>query len=156
MEHDDALKKSLIDALKSSNYEVYIEEPNNVDLCTDKEGSKYLLIRGDDAKFGVSYGECTVTILGHAFTCDLEWGEWSADEEEDSWLLDDYKFIKVLESADGVISGCQTDPDEQGMVYCRANGISENLPAYMYDSDDLPEDEDEEEEDDDEEEDEDD
>ena len=144
MEYDAALKKSLIDALKNSNYEVYIEEPNNVELCTGKDGSKYLLIRGDDAKFGVYYGNCTVTILGHAFTCELEWGEWSADDEEDSWLVDDGEFIDELESAEGVISGSQTDPDEQGFVYCRANGISEDLPAYMYD--DLPNDEDGEEE----------
>lgn len=144
MEHDDALKKSLIEALKSSNYEVYIEEPNNVDLCTDKKGCDYLLIRGDDAKFGVWYGECTVTILGHDFTCDLAWGEWSAGDDEDSWLLEDDEFIRKLESAEGVISGCQTSIDEQAMVYCRANGISEDFPAYMYD--DLPIDDEEEDE----------
>ena len=26
-----------------------------------------------------------MTILGHDFTCDLAWGEWSAGDDDDSW-----------------------------------------------------------------------
>ncbi len=43
-------------------------------------------------------------------------------EEED--------FIDALESADGVISGVMGEPDEQALVYCRANHIEEDIPVY--------------------------
>ena len=138
MEYDDNLKEDLIKALRSSDYEVEIQEPNNVILREKDDGSCFLVMRGDDAKFGVMCGCCIVSILGHSFTCDFNYGEWSAEDDEDCWLLEEEDFINALESADGVISGEQTDLDSQAMVYCRANNLPNDLPAYWED-DDLPE-----------------
>ena len=140
MEQNAILKKALLQAIKNSDFTVEINEPNNVDLCTKYDGTEFLLMRGDTAKFGVWSGDCTVTILGHSFTCDLDYGEWSAGDSEDSWLLEEEDFVDALESADGVIFGEQTDVDAQRMVYCRANNISEDIEAYWVEEDDIPKD----------------
>ena len=100
----------------------------------------FILLRGDDVKFGVWCGECRVTILGHSFTCDFDFGEWSAGSDEDSWLLEDEEFMDAIESADGVISGQQADVEAQQMVYCRANNIKEEIPAYWWEDDEKPKD----------------
>ena len=140
MERNEELKKALIDALGNNQYEVEIEEPNNVSVREKYDGSEYLYLRGDDVKFGVSFGSCTVTILEHSFTCDLNFGEWSAGQDDDEWLLEEDDFINALEDADGVISGVMGEPDDQAFVYCRANNIDEDLPAYWCEDDDLPKD----------------
>ena len=138
MEQHTTLKKDLIKALKGNDFEVEIEEPNNVEIRQKYDGSEYLYLRGDSEKFGVYFGSCTVTVLGHSFTCDLDFGEWSAEESEDEWLLDDKEFIDALESADGVLSGIMGEPDEQAIVYCRANKIEDTLPVYWCEWDDVP------------------
>lgn len=141
MDNDKKLMLVLINALEKHNYEVSIEEPNNVSIREKYDGSKYLYIRGDDAKFGVCFGCCTVQVQGHSFTCDLDYGEWSAENEKDSWLIDEDEFIEALENADGVISGIMGEPDEQAKVYFRANNIKEeSLPVYWCEDDDIPKD----------------
>ena len=92
MEQNDALKQELLNALKESNYKVEITEPNNVELCQRYDGSQFLLIHGDTVKFGVWCGDCSVIILGHKFTCDLDFGEWSAEQDDDEWLLEEEDF----------------------------------------------------------------
>lgn len=138
MEQNDALKQELLNALKESNYKVEITEPNNVELCQKYDGSQFLLIHGDTVKFGVWCGDCSVIILGHKFTCDLDFGEWSAEQDDDEWLLEEEDFVDALESADGVIFGEQGDVDAQRMVYCRANNMSEDIDAYWVEEDDIP------------------
>lgn len=130
MEKNDALKQNLIKALKQSKHEVEITEPSNLELCKKYDGTPFLLIHGDSMKFSVWYGNCIVTVLGHTFTCDFNYGEWSAEQEEDNWLLEDAEFVEVLESAKGVISGEQGDIDAQAMVYARANHLGKEIPAY--------------------------
>lgn len=140
MDAKDQLMASLIDALSDHNYEVVIEEPNNVSIRETYDGSKYLYIRGDGVKFGVSFGSCTVSVQGHSFTCDLNFGEWSAEDDEDSWLIEEEDFIDTIESADGVICGVMGEPDEQAEVFCRANNIKNNMPVYWCEDDDIPKD----------------
>lgn len=141
MEENELFKLALIDALEKHDYTVRIEEPNNVSIRESYDGLKYLYIRGDDVKFGVSFGSCTVSIQGHSFTCDLDFGEWSAEDDEDSWLIEEEDFIDALEGADGVICGIMGEPDEQAEVFCRANNIKEDsLPVYWCEDDDIPKD----------------
>lgn len=138
MEQNDTLKRNLIKALKQSKHKVEITEPNNLELCKKYDGTPFLLIHGDTMKFSVWCGNCIVNVLGHTFTCDFDYGEWSAGQEEDSWLLEDEEFVAALESAKGVISGEQGEADAQAMVYCRANSIRKELPAYWGDLDEIP------------------
>lgn len=140
MEQNDALKRDLIDALKKSRHKVEITEPNNLELCEKYDGTPFLLIHGDTMKFSVWCGNCIVTVLGHIFTCDFDYGEWSAEQEEDSWLLADEEFIDALESANGVIYGEQADVEAQQMVYARANHLRKEIPAYWGDLDEIPKD----------------
>ena len=138
MEQNDTLKRDLIKALKQSKHKVEITEPNNLELCKKYDGTPFLLIHGDSMKFSVWCGNCIVTVLGHTFTCDFDYGEWSAEQEEDNWLLEDAEFVEVLESAKGVISGEQGDIDAQAMVYARANHLGKEIPAYWGDLDEIP------------------
>lgn len=138
MEQNETLKRVLIKALKQSKHKVEITEPNNLELCKKYDGTSFLLIHGDTMKFSVWCGNCIVNVLGHSFTCDFDYGEWSAEQEEDGWLLEDAEFVEALESAKGVISGEQGEADAQAMVYCRANNIRKDLPAYWGDLDEIP------------------
>lgn len=133
-----ALKKELIKALNDSKFEVEITEPNNVELCQKYDGTQFLLIHGETIKFSPWCGDCSVTVLGHKFTCDLNFGEWTAEHNEDRWLLEDKEFVEALESAEGVISGEQSDNDAQAMVYARANNLRKEIPAYWGDLDEIP------------------
>lgn len=134
------LKATLIDALKESNYEVKIQEPNNASIREKYDGSKYIYLRGDDMKFSADCGYCTITILGHPFTCDLTDGEWSAEQESDKELLEDEEFVEAVENADGVIAGEMWAPEDQAEVFCRANNMENNLPVFWRDDDDVPKD----------------
>lgn len=138
MEQNDTLKRDLVKALRQSKHKVEITEPNNLELCKKYDGTPFLLIHGDTMKFSVWCGNCIVTVLGHAFTCDFDNGEWSAEHEEDSWLLEDEEFVNALESADGVIFGEQGDVNAQAMVYARANHLRKEIPAYWGDLDEIP------------------
>lgn len=138
MEQNDTLKRNLVKALRQSKHKVEITEPNNLELCKKYDGTPFLLIHGDTMKFSVWRGNCIVTLLGHTFTCDFDNGEWSAEQEEDSWLLEDEEFVNALESAKGVISGEQGDVDAQAMVYARANQLRKEIPAYWGDLDEIP------------------
>ncbi len=137
MEEKNILKNALIEALQNTNFDVCIEEPNNVSLREKYDGSLFLFVRGDDIKFGVYCGNCEVRILGHTFICEFDYGEWSAGREEDEWLIEEEDFIEALESAEGVICGEQTDLDSQAWVYCRANNLPNDIPAY-WEEDDIP------------------
>ena len=130
----------MINALQRGKYKVEIEEPNNVILRTKYDGSEYLYMRGDDIKFGVDCGGCSVTILGHTFTCEFNYGEWSADDEDDNWLIEEEDFIDALERADRVVCGEHGDLDGQAEIYCLANNIKKTLPAYWCEEDDIPKD----------------
>ena len=140
MTQNDSLKETLINALETGNYEVEIEEPNNVILREKYDGSSYLYMIGDDVKFGVDCGRCSVTILGHTFTCEFNYGEWSADDSDDDWLIEDYEFKEALEDAEGVVSGEYSDLDGQAEIYCLANKFKNTLPAYWCEDDDIPKD----------------
>ena len=140
MQQIDTLKKTLIEALKNSNFQVEIDGPNNVSLCDKYDGSQYLLVRGDTERFGVDCGSCTVTILDHTFVCEFMYGEWSANDEDGEQLLEDEEFVDALESAEGVISGEQSDLDGQAMVYCLVNDIQDDLPVYWCKETDIPKD----------------
>ena len=138
MEQNDTLKRNLVKALRQSKHKVEITEPNNLELCKKYDGTPFLLIHGDTMKFSVWCGNCIVTVLGHTFTCDFDNGEWAAEQEEDSWLLEDEEFVNALESAKGVISGEQGDVDAQAMVYARANHLRKEIPTYWGDLDEIP------------------
>lgn len=136
----EQLRDALIRALKNSDYKVDIEEPNNLGLRQKYDGTDFLYVSGDSVKFGVYYGECTVKILGHVFSCEFGSGEESVENGDDEWLLEDKKFMKALCSAPGVIWGEQTDLESQSKVYSMANGLDGDLPAYWCEDDEIPKD----------------
>lgn len=138
MDQKEQLKKELLKALKQSNYTVEIVEPDNVELCQKYDGVHFLLVHGDTCRYSPWCGECSVTILDHKFTCEFNYGEWSTKQGEDEWLLEDEEFINALESSEGVISGERTEMDDQRMVYCRANNMSEDIDIYWVEEDDIP------------------
>lgn len=138
MEQREILKNKLLKALNDSNYEVEIIEPDNVELCQKYNGTQFLVVHGDTMRYSPWCGNCSVSILGHRFTCDFNYGEWSTEQREDEWLLEDEEFMNELESAEGVISGERTLMDDQRMVYCRANNMSEDIDIYWVEEDGIP------------------
>ena len=128
-------KELVLKAIEDGEYEVEIEEPNNVCYHERYDGSPFYVMVGDDIKFGVWAGSCTVHVGDHVFTCDLDYGEWSGDE-----LLEDEDIIKALENADGVIWGEHLGTDEQWEVYSAANGITEDVPYFWCEDDECPKD----------------
>ena len=126
--------QNVLEALKNGEFKVTYEAPNNVELCKKEDGTLFYKLY-DDVKFGVDFGSCKVTVLGHDYVCDLGCGMWDGDE-----LLDSDELIPVLKAAEGVVSGELCDGDEQIHVYCLANGGDEDLEYYLADDDDCPED----------------
>lgn len=130
-------KELVLKAIEDGEYEVEIEEPNNVRYHERYDGSPFYVMIGDDIKFGVWAGSCTVRVREHSFTCDLDYGEWSGDE-----LLDEV-IIDALEDADGVIYGEHLGTDGQWEVYAAANHITEDIPYFWCDDDECYKDVDE-------------
>jgi len=123
-------KELVLKAIKDGEYEVEIEEPNNVRYCERYDGTPFYIMVGDDIKFGVWAGSCTVHVREHSFVCDLDYGEWSGDD-----LLDD-DIIEALEDADRVIYGEHMGTDAQWEVYAAANNITEDIPYFWCEDDD--------------------
>lgn len=124
-------------AIEQEEYEIYFEEPNNVDICTRYDGTKFCVLRDDDAKFGVSGGSCTVDIAGYSFTCDLSNGDW---EEESEGYISDSEIIDILECIPGVLYGEMLDPDSQKEVYYKANPGAEDMEFYWCEDEGKPKD----------------
>lgn len=128
---DEKEEQKVIEALENGDYTVSIEEPNNLSRCVTPSGREFFVAYGDDVKFGVSGGSCTVEVCGHSFTCDLSNGDW--DEEMSEELQD------ALEGADGVFSGEMLDLEEQALVYARANNRDpDEIELYWCEDDDKP------------------
>jgi len=117
-------KELVLKAIKDGEYEVEIEGPNNVRYCKRYDGTPFYIMEGDDIKFSVWAGSCTVYVEDYSFVCDLDYGEWSGDE-----LLDD-DIIAALENAEGVIYGGHMGTDEQWEVFAAANNITEDIPYF--------------------------
>lgn len=134
-------KKEILKALTEGNYEVFIEEPNNVHVCTKYDGSTFLkIVDMDDAKSSNDFGSCTVEVCGYSITCDLNSGEWDGDEE----ILEDEEIMDAITDADGVLYGEMGGTDESAEVYNKANGTNydeyywcEYAPANINDRDEL-------------------
>lgn len=125
-------KELVLKAIKDGEYEVEIEEPNNVCYHERYDGTPFYVMIGDDVKFGVWAGSCTVHVGEHSFTCDLDYGEWSGDD-----LLDDDDIVNALENADGVIWGEHLGTDGQWEVYSAANNITEDIPYFWCEDDEC-------------------
>lgn len=124
-------------AIANGEYDIYFAEPNNVDICTRYDGTKFCILRGDDAKFGVSGGSCSVDIAGYYFTCDLSNGDW---EESNEGYISDSEVTDILESIPGVLCGEMLDPDSQREVYYKANPDAEYMDFYWYEDEGIPKD----------------
>lgn len=114
-------KAAVLEAIRKGEYEVQIEEPNNIMRRTHPDGTDFYYLRGDDIKFGVSAGSCTVTVEGIEFTCELDWGEWSGDDDE---FLADEEVMDAIEGIDGVICGEHHSDDEYIAIYEAANNCT--------------------------------
>lgn len=123
-------KELVLKAIKDGEYEVEIEEPNNVRYCERYDGTPFYIMVGDDIKFGVWAGACSVTVRDHRFTCDLNYGDWSGDDD-----LLDQELIDALEAIDGVLCGEHLETDAQWEVYAAANGITEKIPYFWCEDD---------------------
>ena len=130
-------KELVLKAIEDGEYEVEIVEPNNVRYHERYDGTPFYVTVGDDIKFGVCAGSCTVYVREHSFTCELDYGEWSGDD-----LLDD-DIIEALEDADGVIWGEHLELDAQWEVYSAANNITEDIPYFWCEDDECYKDVDE-------------
>ena len=97
----DNIKSYILNAIQEGNYQVKIEEPNNVICCKKYDGTVFYKLREDDVKFGCHPGYCYVEFDEYQFTCDLETGEWTLDDE----IVDDEEIIAAIKSIDGVIYG---------------------------------------------------
>ena len=124
-------KELVLKAIEDGEYEVEIVEPNNVCYHERYDGSPFYVMIGDDIKFGVCAGSCTVHVREHSFTCELDYGEWSGDELLDGDIID------ALEDADGVIYGEHLGTDAQWEVYAAANHITEDIPYFWCEDDDC-------------------
>lgn len=113
-------KAAVLEAIRKGEYEVQIEEPNNIMHRRHPDGTDFYVLRGDDIKFGVSAGSCSVTVEDITFTCELDWGEWSGDDEE---LLEDGEVMDAIGRIDGVICGEHHTDDEYISIFEAANGF---------------------------------
>ena len=85
----------IITAIKQGDYKLTFEEPNNIKICTARDGSEYYRIIEDDVKFGVYGGSSVVTVLDNVFYCDLGTGDWYEGEVYNGEYIDD-KALKAL------------------------------------------------------------
>lgn len=130
------LKLQILKAIENGDYEVSIEEPNNITQCTKYDGTVFYIMQGDDVKFGCYAGFCHVHFLdlNYTFTCELDYGEWKSDCN----LEDDEDIIEAIESIDGVISGEHYDTDSYMSIYYAANPDAPEGDVYGDWSDDMP------------------
>lgn len=128
------IKNQILKAIQEGEFEVSIEEPNNISQCTKYDGTVFYKMQGDDVKFGCHPGYCYVDILDYRFTCDLETGDWEGDDE----LIDDEDIINAIEDIDGVISGEHYDTDSYMSIYYAANPDAPEGDVYGDWSDDMP------------------
>ena len=133
-------KAAIFKAIEDEDYTVSIEEPNNVEVRSHRDGSEYLYICDmDDARSSTDFGSCTVEIADFTFTNDFSEGVWSCDEEE---LLEEEDIIEAIEGLDGVLCGEYTSVEDQAYVFNRANGTDID-EYYWYEDSDCPADPDE-------------
>lgn len=128
-------KQAILKAISDKDYDITIDEPNNLSVRTRSDGSEYIVVYSmDDARSSTYFGSCTIDVAGHEFTCELEWGEWSCDIEE---LLDDEEILDAIKDIDGMLYGEMTDMDSQIEVYNAAHGT--NIQEYFWcEDDDCP------------------
>ena len=132
-------KKAIFKAIKEKDYTVSIEEPNNVEVRSRSNGSKYLYICDmDDARSSTFFGSCTVEIADFTFTNDFSNGDWTCDEED---LLEE-DIIAAIEGLDGVLCGEYTSVEDQAYLFNKANGTHID-EYYWYEDSDCPIDPDE-------------
>ena len=120
------LKLQILKAIENGDYEVSIEEPNNIIKCTKYDGTVFYKMQDDDVKFGCHPGYCYVDILDYRFTCDLSTGDWDGEEE----LIDDEDIINAIEKIDGVISGEHYDGYSYLEIYYAANPDAQDGELY--------------------------
>ena len=125
----DNIKSYILNAIQEGNYQVKIEEPNNVICCKKYDGTVFYKLREDDVKFGCHPGYCYVEFDEYQFTCDLETGEWTLDDE----IVDDEEIIAAIKSIDGVIYGEHYDGFSYLEIYYAANPDAEEGELYCDD-----------------------
>lgn len=130
------IKSQILKAIESGDYEISIEEPNNITQCTKYDGTVFYKMQGDDVKFGCHPGYCYVHILDltYSFTCDLETGKWDSNCD----LEDEEDVIAAIENIDGVISGEHYDSYSYMDIYYAANPDAPEGDFYGDWSDDMP------------------
>ena len=128
------IKSQILKAIENGDYEITIEEPNNITQCTKYDGTVFYKMEGDDAKFGCHPGYCFVDILDYTFKCDLETGDWTGHSE----LIEDEEIINAIEDIDGVIYGEHYDTDSYMSIYYAANPDAPEGNVYGDWSDDMP------------------
>lgn len=133
-------KREILEAIEKKDYEISIEEPNNVEARKRKDGSEYLYIFDmDGVKTSTTFGSYTVEIAGFTFTNDFYEGTWECSEED---LLEDDEIIEAIEGIDDVLCGQYIFPEDQATVYNRANG-TDIEDYYWCEDDECPMDPDE-------------
>ena len=120
------LKLQILKAIENGDYEVSIEEPNNIIKCTKYDGTVFYKMQDDDVKFGCHPGYCYVDILDYRFTCDLSTGDWDGEDE----LIDDEDIINAIEQIDGVICGEHYDGYSYLEIYYAANPDAQDGELY--------------------------
>ena len=125
-------REAILKAISEKDYEISIDEPNNLDVRQHADGTEYIVVSSrDDAKSSTYFGESTLYVAGHEFTCNLEYGEWRSDVEE---LLEDEEVMEAIEGIEGLPWGEMTDMDSQVDVYNMANGTA--IDEYYWCEDD--------------------
>lgn len=128
----------IINAINNGEYKLTFEEPNNIEICTARDGSEYYRIIEDDVKFGVYGGSSVVSVLDKVFYCDLGTGDWYEGEVDNGEYIDNKDLIKALENIPDILTGVMLTPDEQMEVYFRANPNAKDLPYYWWEDEDCP------------------
>lgn len=120
------LKLQILKAIENGDYDVSIEEPNNIIKCTKYDGTVFYKMQDDDVKFGCHPGYCYVDILDYRFTCDLSTGDWDGEDE----LINDEDIINAIEQIDGVICGEHYDGYSYLEIYYAANPDAQDGELY--------------------------
>ena len=135
--NDNTGKTLVLQAIKAKNYKVKYKPSNSFFKCEPKKGPVYY-VQWDMHRLGQIEDEGNITFIVqtdicHQFIYDWNEGIWSGDE-----LCNEEEVIQALRALDEFIDIQDYPGYPEWQIYCKVNGINENIGYYWYEDDDCP------------------
>ena len=116
--------QEILDAIEKKEYKISYDEPGSVSFCEFKNGSKFFYVSGDDCKYGMDCGSCTIEVAGHEYTCNLGNGDWDGSDD----LIEEYEVEDAISDIPEMWTSAFDDDESIVSFYCFCNGIKESYP----------------------------